>query len=754
MAQFLCTQDYIGDYDDVLFTRGNYYDIDESGNKGWYVSIDNNGNEITLGEKDIDMYFENKIHISTPKGEVKVLPFGSTILDFAYLIHSEIGNKCSGAEIQHRDGKKYFAYNISRKLIDGDQVKITTSPKQKPSKTWLKYVITPKAIKYINSEIGKGSYDIGDEFMCTNTISDMNSYGDIVTTYFTKGNVYKIIDKKKDSGYYLMNDEYEKYYIHVNSISQNFKLLEKDPEITFEKKITNMKPKKVIYSALKEKIENINSKHLKDLIRLNFDVYVNFENFLLDRLNQNESINRYSGIKDLVINEMIEFPIDKFRKKITNIINQNPQGDKFLDEIVYGVIDKIDERYSSDFLNDYGAMSRQELDTELDEAVENLDIRKIKEVRSYINEKYRFSSFASFVRENRNVSLKILKSLKKDESDKNYLRLVALLKKHREQCIICHGKGNIRIEEDGIKTERICDYCNGEGEITLPAKNGYLGFFTHLMFVKKVSFAAIHRLYYRLHKLKGILDELPQNVIDYTDIETLEDALNLIERDQKVMNILRRFPPTQKDLLMVNFNTKTKESLIKMHEYDEENKINLTTFFKKISAYKTRDSITKAINNLLSSVSNKEVFMDKIKDDSEAQLLFDSEDLTIIKHLSYDCTANLGKGTNWCIARDQDYWLDYVQEGDYCLVQFVDWTKQQTDPQSMIGAIFYGTYIGYANGAAHFKNDSYCEVAYIDKLLKKNDIDRETFNGMLKKSRPNRDYSSERESKNSGYSRY
>lgn len=83
--------------------------------------------------------FTHEIYVFTPKGELRNLPRGSTVLDFAYAIHSEIGNKCIGAKINH----KLAALNNT--LISGDQVEILTSKKQTPKEEWFYYVVTARA---------------------------------------------------------------------------------------------------------------------------------------------------------------------------------------------------------------------------------------------------------------------------------------------------------------------------------------------------------------------------------------------------------------------------------------------------------------------------------------------------------------------------------------------------------------------------------------------------------------------------------
>ncbi|OGP59631.1 MAG: GTP pyrophosphokinase [Deltaproteobacteria bacterium RBG_13_52_11b] len=83
--------------------------------------------------------FPNEVYVFTPKGSVKQFPFGATPVDFAYSIHSDVGNHCMGARI---NGK---IVPLRYELRSGDTVEIITSPNQKPSKDWLKNVKTSRA---------------------------------------------------------------------------------------------------------------------------------------------------------------------------------------------------------------------------------------------------------------------------------------------------------------------------------------------------------------------------------------------------------------------------------------------------------------------------------------------------------------------------------------------------------------------------------------------------------------------------------
>ena len=93
--------------------------------------------------------FAKEIRVFTPKGYMRTLPKGATALDFAYDIHTEIGNTCIGAKVNHK------LVPMSHKLASGDQVEILTSDKQRPQKEWLDFVVTAKARTHINAVFKK-----------------------------------------------------------------------------------------------------------------------------------------------------------------------------------------------------------------------------------------------------------------------------------------------------------------------------------------------------------------------------------------------------------------------------------------------------------------------------------------------------------------------------------------------------------------------------------------------------------------------
>ena len=86
----------------------------------------------------VDLFSED-VFVFTPTGEVKELPYGATPLDFAYAVHTDVGNRCVGAKVNGR------IVQLKHRLKSGDAVEVITSPTQTPSKDWLKIVISSRA---------------------------------------------------------------------------------------------------------------------------------------------------------------------------------------------------------------------------------------------------------------------------------------------------------------------------------------------------------------------------------------------------------------------------------------------------------------------------------------------------------------------------------------------------------------------------------------------------------------------------------
>ena len=91
--------------------------------------------------------FSDEIYVFTPKGDIRNMPKGSTVIDFAYSIHSQIGNMAIGAKINNQLAP------LNHKLVSGDQIEIITSRKQTPKEEWMEWAYTARAKSNIKNTL-------------------------------------------------------------------------------------------------------------------------------------------------------------------------------------------------------------------------------------------------------------------------------------------------------------------------------------------------------------------------------------------------------------------------------------------------------------------------------------------------------------------------------------------------------------------------------------------------------------------------
>ncbi|MHB8622102.1 MAG: RelA/SpoT family protein [Sulfuricaulis sp.] len=89
--------------------------------------------------------FPDEVYVFTPNGEIKKLPRGATVIDFAYDVHTDVGNRCVGAKVNHQ------LVPLRTILRNGDHVEIITADWSHPNPAWLNYVVTSKARAHIRS---------------------------------------------------------------------------------------------------------------------------------------------------------------------------------------------------------------------------------------------------------------------------------------------------------------------------------------------------------------------------------------------------------------------------------------------------------------------------------------------------------------------------------------------------------------------------------------------------------------------------
>ena len=87
--------------------------------------------------------FPDEVYVFTPKGKIMSLPRGATVVDFAYAVHTDVGNRCVAVKINHELAP------LRTELRNGDRVEVMTSPNANPNPAWINYVVTGKARSHI-----------------------------------------------------------------------------------------------------------------------------------------------------------------------------------------------------------------------------------------------------------------------------------------------------------------------------------------------------------------------------------------------------------------------------------------------------------------------------------------------------------------------------------------------------------------------------------------------------------------------------
>ncbi|MBQ7490900.1 MAG: bifunctional (p)ppGpp synthetase/guanosine-3',5'-bis(diphosphate) 3'-pyrophosphohydrolase [Bacteroidales bacterium] len=192
--------------------------------------------KLNLGLKEVIVF--------TPKGDTITLPAGATVLDFAYEVHSELGNKCIGAKVN------YSIVPINHVLKNGDQVEIITSKKQKPKVEWLNAVQTAKAKEAIKEGVKIEQYK---EYMRgEEQLKDI--FRNIGVKYNSQ-NVDKLQNKLKISSssefwHQLANEKITQEQIKKVFFNEdNFDLEE------FQKKITDNKENRTLEELIDEELK-------------------------------------------------------------------------------------------------------------------------------------------------------------------------------------------------------------------------------------------------------------------------------------------------------------------------------------------------------------------------------------------------------------------------------------------------------------------------------------------------------------------
>ncbi|WP_430456878.1 bifunctional GTP diphosphokinase/guanosine-3',5'-bis pyrophosphate 3'-pyrophosphohydrolase [Rheinheimera sp.] len=107
------------------------------------------GNSYDFVENVKTELYPDELYVFTPKGKIVELPIGANAVDFAYAVHTDIGNRCVGVRVDRKP------YPLTKALETGQTVEIITSPGGKPNASWLNYVVTSRAIMGIRNFLKK-----------------------------------------------------------------------------------------------------------------------------------------------------------------------------------------------------------------------------------------------------------------------------------------------------------------------------------------------------------------------------------------------------------------------------------------------------------------------------------------------------------------------------------------------------------------------------------------------------------------------
>lgn len=126
--------------------------------------------------------FPDEIYVFTPDGRIVELPQGATAVDFAYAVHTDVGNTCIGARVNHR------THSLSKPLETGQTVEIKTAPGSRPNIAWLNFVVTGKARtkirQYLKGQESSEAQQLGERLL--RSALGPVSYDDIPESEFTR----------------------------------------------------------------------------------------------------------------------------------------------------------------------------------------------------------------------------------------------------------------------------------------------------------------------------------------------------------------------------------------------------------------------------------------------------------------------------------------------------------------------------------------------------------------------------------------
>ena len=476
----------------------------------------------------------------------------------------------------------------------------------------------------------------------------------------------------------------------------------------------------MIKNILKEKIkESIKSNNSFNKFLLNNYKTLKVEDIIIkeieDFLLTKEEVYEFSNFKNLFYESVLNFNPSRLANFLRNVLNNDPKKEKTYQHILNDIESKLQETYN--IPNNYLKMKRSQLDELCDELILKENYFELNNIRKFIKDNFRVFDYNSYLKENRDLAVKILKSGGEDETDKTYVRLRKLLE----------GKNM-----------------------------GYLGIFTYFNKIEKIPFISIKRLYERILKDNDILHMLPELIINYMrhklpyknkdgrtytkHFERLEDDLLLIEEKHTAKLFADDYPAIfRKGLLDIpDFIEAIKELTSNKEKVEMYNKF----FLKKVARYKTQKELLDSLIKFVYSNTNDDAVRTLINNTYMCDMVFDDGELIVARVRNQDALQAIASDTSWCIKDSLSYWNDYVGENNIQLV-IIDLTEPQTSLYKKIGVTLNPSGLGFYFNTAHIKNDAFINEDQLNKRLEKYDTSLEELYNVATTMGNNEYYSQE-----------
>lgn len=246
----------------------------------------------------------------------------------------------------------------------------------------------------------------------------------------------------------------------------------------------------------------------------------------------------------------------------------------------------------------------------------------------------------------------------------------------------------------------------------LKNNTGYLGWFTKMIYVNKVG-RDINQILNLIHNDKYVIDNLPKNLIKYTNWENLMDDIISVQYNRSIKKMINELPSHLKSKIDIEKMSSEDKNLYATLFKREDKDL----FLNKVSRYRTRKDFINALKLFLSGdgAKNFDGTLKLINDVKSPIVHQDKENNLIICEVNYRQIKRLGSDTSWCIVPSESTFDRYV-EGVY--KQYIIFLTDLTSVYSKIGVT-----AAFDTKNIHLKDDKYLDKRDLVKLLADRDYD-------------------------------